>query len=145
MITRRCFPHIPVRDVNSFSKKVTGQNQRPMSRDEGEFPVCWYTTKSTLSTEQVMWLEVLQVAFALWKTHPSSYSAYSGGLCNNKPILALSSIYSSSLVKQLHDQCSFSCLTHNYWQIDVMFYNLWITKFLIFLYTWLVCRYRLWY
>jgi len=48
MITRRCFHHIPGLDVNSFGKKVTGQNQRPKSCDEGEFPVCWCTTKSTL-------------------------------------------------------------------------------------------------
>lgn len=34
MITRRFFPYIPVLDVNSFSKKVTGQNHRPMSCDE---------------------------------------------------------------------------------------------------------------
>lgn len=54
MITRRCFLYIPGFDVNSFGKKVTGQNQRPKSCDEGEFPVCWCTTKSTLSTERVM-------------------------------------------------------------------------------------------
>ncbi len=68
MITRH-FPHIPVLDVNSFSKKVTGPNQRAMSCDEGEFPVCLYTTKSTLSMEQVMWLEVLKFFCFVENTH----------------------------------------------------------------------------
>lgn len=45
----RYFPHIPEPDVNSFSNRVTGLNPRPVSCDEGEFPVCWYTTEHAFS------------------------------------------------------------------------------------------------
>lgn len=125
MITRRCFPHIPGLDVNSFGKKMSwGRTKGYVMWWRGIS--CWmiHTKAQAMQTQkQVMWPEVLHVPSG---KHPHGYSAHSNSLCNNQSILIQRSIYSSTLVKQTiilykRDHCSFWCPAHNHWQIDVMF------------------------